>query len=113
MGNTSKEKAEQSALEAKEAATNETEAEIPVPKVLTTKDPEYWEELVDYMPFYDGRYYVDDIDVTVNGERIIIKRDIDEPVKIKRKFLQAIKDAEKQEAAANRYSAQKQNKNDD
>lgn len=73
-------------------------------KVLTPEDPGYWEEKVPFQPFYDGIHYVDDISVCVNGERILIKRDIDEPVMIKRKFLHAIRNAEKQSAAAERFS---------
>lgn len=73
------------------------------PKKLTPEDPGYWEERVPYKPFYDGKYYVDDISVCINGERILIKRDIEEPVMIKRKFLHAIQNAERQQAEAARY----------
>lgn len=77
-------------------------------KQLTPEDPEYWEERVPYKPFYDGKYYVDDISVCVNGSRILIKRDIDEPVMIKRKFLHAIQNAERQQAEAARFEREHQ-----
>lgn len=85
-----------------EAAEEETENNE-MKKVLTETDPEYWEERVPYKPFYDGKYYKDDISVCVNGERILIKRDIDEPVMIKRKFLHVIENAERQQANSARY----------
>lgn len=80
-----------------------TEPKAEEVKELTPNDREYWEEKIPYKPFYDGEYYKDDIFVCVNGESRVIKRDIDEPVMLERKFVQAIKNAEEQQRAARRY----------
>lgn len=82
-------------------------------KNLTPEDPGYWDEKIPYKPFYDGVHYVDDIFVCVNGENRLIKRDIDEPVMLERKFVQAIKDAEEQERESRRYQLKNIDKNED
>lgn len=84
-------------------ATRTEEVKAEEVKALTPDDPGYWDEKIPYKPFYDGNFYKDDIHVFVNGEDRLIKRDIDEPVMIERKFVQALKDAEAQERAARRY----------
>ena len=53
------------------------------------------EEYVEFEAFYDGINYKDDIVVTVNGQNCHIKRG--EKVRIKRKFLEAIKNSEDQD----------------
>lgn len=80
-----------------------TEPKAEEKKELTPDDPGYWDEKIPYKPFYDGVYYKDDIYVAVNGENRVIKRDIEEPVMLERKFVQAIKDSEEQQRAARRY----------
>lgn len=55
------------------------------------------EELVDYTAPLFGDANTRDIFVAVNGESILIKRG--EPVKIKRKFLEVIQNAEAQNLA--------------
>lgn len=89
--------------ESKTEETKVEEVKTEEVKKLTPDDPGYWDEKISYKPFYDGVYYKDDIFVCVNGESRVIKRDIDEPVMLERKFVQAIKDAEEQQRAARRY----------
>lgn len=89
--------------EAKVEEAKVEEEKVEETKKLTPNDPGYWDEKISYKPFYDGAFYKDDIYVAVNGENRVIKRDIDEPVMLERKFVQAIKDAEEQQRAARRY----------
>lgn len=58
------------------------------------------EEYIDFEAFYDGDKYKDDILVTVNGERCLIKRG--ERVKVKRKFVEVIRNGEAQDRATAR-----------
>jgi len=53
------------------------------------------EEYVEIELFQDADKYQDDLFVSVNGENCIIKRG--EPVKIKRKFLEVIRNSEAQD----------------
>lgn len=58
------------------------------------------EEYVEFEAFYDGDKYKDDILVTVNGERCLIKRGV--RVKVKRKFAEVIRNGEAQDRATAR-----------
>lgn len=58
------------------------------------------EEYIDFEAFYDGDKYKDDILVTVNGERCLIKRGV--RVKVKRKFVEVIRNGEAQDRATAR-----------
>lgn len=55
------------------------------------------EELVDIMLFKDSERYRDDVFVAVNGETCQVKRGV--PVKIKRKFAEAIQHSMEQDAS--------------
>jgi hypothetical protein len=58
------------------------------------------EEYIEFEAFYDGDKYKDDILVTVNGERCLIKRGV--RVKVKRKFVEVIRNGEAQDVATAR-----------
>lgn len=58
------------------------------------------EEYIEFEAFYDGDKYKDDILVTVNGERCLIKRGV--RVKVKRKFVEVIRNGEAQDRATAR-----------
>ena len=58
------------------------------------------EKLVRFKAFKDNDKYKDDILVTVNGERCLIKRG--ERVKVKRKFVEVIRNGEAQDRATAR-----------
>ena len=65
---------------------------------VQTEAVDYYEELVDYIAPLLGAGEPQDIFAGVNGQNIRIRRG--EPVKIKRKFLEVLKNADAQERAA-------------
>lgn len=67
--------------------------------MATTKKEEMnpEEELVTIRLFKDNNKYKDDVFVSVNGERILIKRG--EQVQVKRKFAEVLKNSEDQDYA--------------
>jgi len=74
-----------------------------------SKKPHYdpaWDELVTVQLFKDGKYYKDDVFVSVNGENCVIKRGV--PVQIKRKFALALEQSQMQDVKANEYAQQQQ-----
>lgn len=86
---------ENTASKALENAVSETE------KKETKADP--YEEYVKIELFKDGGRYKDDVFVGVNGDTCLIKRG--EPVKIKRKFFEALKLSHEAEIRINEEQA--------
>ena len=85
----------------KAAEIEETEAQIPDPvKDLNA----HMEEYVEYTAPISADPDEQPIFVSVNGENLRIKRG--ETVRVKRKFLAALRDAAEQERAAIRYQRQ-------
>ena len=76
------------AKDIEKAMTKEETEKIAKSKV----DP--MEEYVEIELFKDNDKYQDDVVVTVNGERCQIQRSV--PVRVKRKFLEVIRNAERQ-----------------
>lgn len=84
--------------ESKTRAAVKTDA--PIPEELeanTAPDPE---ELVTVELFRDNEKYKDDVFVSVNGERVQIKRGV--PVQIKRKFAEVLEHSHAQDMATAR-----------
>ena len=50
------------------------EKKKPKKPVNSSYDPAYWNERVPYKAFYDGEEYSDDISVSVNEKRFLIRR---------------------------------------
>ncbi len=67
------------------------------PKRTRRKNP-HAEEYVNYTFFKDNGDYSDDVFISVNGEKIVCQRGV--PVKIKRKFVWAYEQAQKQQEKA-------------
>ena len=84
----------------KEQLKREIAAELkarPAASATSAVDP-YLEEYVEIQLFKDGKDYKDDVFVSCNGENCLIKRGV--PVKVKRKFVEALNNAAAQQYAA-------------
>ena len=80
----------------KEQAQQEATIVEDAPEKKAARIAAYYEEYVDFYAIKDNHRYRDDIYVAVNGESCLIKRGV--PVKIKRKFYEAIKNSMDQDA---------------
>lgn len=68
---------------------NAAAAGKPVMSEEAKKANEYWNEEVEIQLFKDGGKYKDDVYVAVNGQNCLIQRG--KPVKVKRKFAEALR----------------------
>lgn len=91
-----------------EAAKIIEDAKIQATAKRTKKANPAAEELVTYTFFKDNGDYADDVFISVNGEKIICQRG--KPVRIKRKFVWAYEQAQRQQEKAADMVADNENR---